>query len=325
MRDQIDRTTKKRSLPEHKKEQPRIVVVGSLHMDLTVKAKNMPRIGETVLGEEFKMSPGGKGANQAAAAARLGAIVTMIGRVGMDPFGERLIENAKLQNIDTEHITHDKEAHTGLALIIVDQKGNNIIAVTPGADSKCSIEDVDRADITICSSDALLAQLETPVHVVAYAIEKAFQHGVKTILNPAPASELPVRLLKKVYILTPNEREAETLSGIHVTNLDSARKAAAKILKTGTKNVVLTMGKEGALIATSQGMLHVKSPKVTPVDTTGAGDAFCGALAVAVSSGKKLRQAVSYANHAGALATMRIGAQESLPTREELEDFIRRT
>jgi ribokinase len=259
---------------QRKKETPKIIVVGSLHTDFTVKAKTIPRIGETILGDELKISPGGKGANQAVAATRLGANVTMIGRVGRDIFGRELVKNAKRHNINTEYVVRDPEARTGLALIMVDRKGNNIIAVAPGADSKCCKEDVDRADSFIRSSDVLLAQLETPLPVVEHAINKAFRCGAKVILNPAPACELPERLLRKVDNLTPNEREAEVLSGVQVTDLNSAKKAAAKILKAGTRNVVLTMGKEGALIAREEKTAHARSPKVNPVDTTGAGTHF---------------------------------------------------
>lgn len=306
------------------KKIPEIVVVGSLHMDLTVKAKTIPRFGETILGDEFKISPGGKGANQAVAAARLGANVTMIGRVGTDLFGDRVIENARMQKVNIRHIIRDSGTRTSLSLIMVDYRGNNIIAVAPGADSKCCLEDVDRAEPIIESSDALLTQLETPIPVVARALDVAFRHGVITILNPSPACELPMRLLEKVQILTPNETEAEVLSGVRVADISSAKKAAAKILQERVHNVVLTMGKKGALIATTKNVIHLKSPRVNSVDTTGAGDAFCGALAVAVSSGKELKEAVTYANCAGALATMKVGAQKALPTKEELEEFMKK-
>ena len=299
------------------------MVVGSLHMDLTVKAKTIPRLGETVLGDEFKMSPGGKGANQAVAASKLGANVTLIGRVGSEAFGTDLVKNAELHRINTNFITKDSETQTGLALIMVDQKGNNVIAVFPGADWKCSKEDIDQAESVIKSADILLTQLETPVPVVQYAIEKAFNNGVKVILNPSPAHALPEEMLKKVYVLTPNESEAETLTGTTITSLTSAKKATREILRKGAQNVVLTMGKMGALVGTKDEIFQVKSPEVIPVDTTGAGDAFCGALGVAISSGENLEEAVAYANCAGALATTKMGAQEALPTREELETFMR--
>jgi len=302
---------------------PNIVVVGSLHMDLTIKARTIPRLGETVLGDEFKMSPGGKGANQAAAAAKLGANVTLIGRVGSEAFGTDLVRNARQNRINTKFIVQDKETQTGLALIIVDQKGNNIIAVFPGADLRCSKEDINRAYSVIKSADILLAQLETSFPVVQHAIQKAFQNGVKVILNPSPAHILPKDVLRKVYILTPNESEAEILGGTSITDLSSARRAITEILKKGAQNIVLTLGKEGALVGTKGKIVHLKSPRVNPVDTTGAGDAFCGALAVAISSGESLEKAVVYANCAGALATTKMGAQEALPTHEELERFMR--
>jgi len=303
---------------------PRIAVVGSLHMDLTVKAEAIPHVGETVLGREFKMAPGGKGANQAVAAAKLGANVTMIGRVGTDSFGDDLIKNLVQHGINADYIMRDPETYTGLALIMVDRKGENIIAVAPGADFKLKREDVDRADSAVKAADVLLTQLEIPLPIVQYAVDKAFKYGVKVILNPAPACKLPLDLMKKVHILTPNEREAEVLSDVHIRDLNSAKTAIEKLLKKGVGKVALTMGKKGALLGTKDRRTLVRSPKVSPVDTTGAGDAFCGALAVAISDGKKLKEAVTYANYAGALKTTKMGAQEALPTREELEKFIKK-
>ena len=302
---------------------PNVVVVGSLHMDLTVKARKLPRLGETVLGDEFKMSTGGKGANQAVAAAKLGASVTLIGRVGTDKFGRDLIRNAERHAIDTSFIVKDNRVWTGLALIMVDEKGNNMIAVAPGADTKCSKGDIDRADSAIRAADVLLTQLETPLPVVEYAIQRACAHGVRVILNPSPAQTLPASLLERTYALIPNEREAERISGVSVKNLFSAKRAIEKILEKGVKNIILTMGKQGALIGTKEKIEHVASPKVNTVDTTGAGDAFSGALAVAISAGKSLEKAVAFANCAGALATTKIGAQEAMPTRHELENFMK--
>lgn len=303
---------------------PKITVVGSLHTDLIIKVQNIPRTGETVLGKAFKMSPGGKGANQAVAAARLGANVSLIGRVGADIFGRELIKNAKETGIDVKHIIEDIGTYTGLALITVDEEGNNTIAVASGADMRCCTEDIDRAEETIISSDIFLTQLEIPLSVVEYAIDKAFEEGVKVILNPAPAQELSKDLLKKVYILTPNENEAEVLSGVKIKDLRSSKKAAKRLLERGIENIVLTLGNRGSMIATKEQTVHMRGIKVNAVDTTGAGDAFCGALAVAISSGKGLKEAVKYANFAGALATTKIGAQEALPTMEELEDFMRK-
>jgi len=306
-----------------KQARPKIVVVGSLHMDLTVKTERIPQIGETVLGKHFTMSPGGKGANQAVAAAKLGADVTLVGRVGGDMLGRKLIENANGKRIDTSYIVEDREAATGVALIIVDEKGNNVIAVASGADMKCCPRDIDRAERIIKSSKVLSIQLEIPLHVVEYAIDKAFREEVKVILNPSPAQQLPDDLLRKVHVLTPNETEAEVLSGRKVTSVRAARMIAEKIRERGVENVIITLGKNGAVVATEEETVHVRGIDVNTVDATGAGDAFCGALAVAISSGKELKEAVMYSNCAGALATTKIGAQEALPKASELESFMR--
>lgn len=306
-----------------KQERPKIVVVGSLHMDLTVRTEKIPRIGETMLGKQFIMSPGGKGANQAVAAAKLGAEVTLVGRVGADVLGRELIKNAKGNGIDTSYIVVDRETATGVALIMVDEKGNNIIAVASGADMRCCMEDIDRAEKVIKSSDTLSIQLEIPLPVVEYAIDKAFREEVKVILNPSPAQQLPDELLRKVYVLTPNRKEAEVLSGCKVTSVRAAKMVAEKIRKRGVENIIITLGRNGAIVATEQETVHVRGIEVNTVDATGAGDAFCGTLAVAISSGKELKEAVMYSNCAGALATTKIGAQEALPTTSELESFMK--
>lgn len=292
-------------------------------MDLTVKTKRIPQIGETVLGKHFTMSPGGKGANQAVAAAKLGADVTLVGRVGADMLGRKLIQNAKERRIDTNYIVDDRETPTGVALIIVDQEGNNVIAVASGADMKCCLEDIDRAEKIIKSSEVLSIQLEIPLQVVEYAIDKAFREEVKVILNPSPAQQLSDDLLRKVYVLTPNETEAEVLSGRKVTGIRAAKTVAEKIRARGVENVIMTLGKNGAIMATEEETVHGRGIEVNTVDATGAGDAFCGALAVAISSGKDLKEALMYSNCAGALATTKIGAQEALPKASELENFIR--
>ena len=299
---------------------PKVAVVGSLHTDLTVKAERIPVMGETVLGEDLKITMGGKGANQAVAASRLGAEVVLIGRVGADEFGNRMIENATAQRIETKYIVRDELAPSGVALIVIDGKGNNIITVSSGADSRCDEGDVDRAGEAIKSSQVLLAQLELPLRTVAHAIDVAHRHGVQVILNLSPARKVSKRMLRKVHILTLNETEAEFLSGISIKSLKGVAK---RILELGPDHVVLTMGKRGSVLVTAEGLTRVKGVKVKAIDPTGAGDAFCGALAVAIASGEDLKEAVSYANCAGALATTRIGAQEALPTKEELEDFIR--
>ncbi|NHJ33681.1 MAG: ribokinase [Asgard group archaeon] len=302
---------------------PKIVVLGSLHTDLTIKVKTLPRIGESILGESFKKSPGGKGANQAVAAVKLGADVTLIGRVGADLFGKELIKNLMENGIDTKYIIEDRGIFTGIALIMVDEKGNNILAVASGADMRNRIEDIDQVEEIIRSADILLTQLEIPLPIVEHAIKIAFNEGVKVLLNPAPAQKLSKELLEKVYVVIPNENEAEILSNGEIKDLHSSKKCAEKLLESGIENVVLTLGKNGVIVATKEDTVHLKGLKVNAVDTTGAGDAFCGALAVALSCGKELKDAAQYANYAGALATTKIGAQEALPTKEELEEFIR--
>jgi ribokinase len=301
---------------------PKIAVVGSLHMDFIVQVKAIPRVGETVIGSSFTRSPGGKGANQAVAAAKLGAAVVLIGRVGADAVGQELIETAQAQDVDVTYVLQDEGTYTGLALILVDDAGQNIIAVASGADMTCSPVDITRAAGAITASNVLLTQLEIPLPVVESAVEVAYQHGVRVILNPAPAHDLPDDLLMKVSLLTPNETEAEVLSGIPIRDLRTAERAAERLLDRGVDNVVLTLGRAGALLATHHTTVHIPGVAVHAIDTTGAGDAFCGALAVAIATGKDLRAAVTYANYAGALTTTKMGAQAALPTREELECFL---
>lgn len=301
---------------------PKIAVVGSLHMDFIVQVTAIPRVGETVLGHAFHRSPGGKGANQAVAAAKLGATVALIGRVGADAIGQELIEAVQAQGVDATYVQVDDATYTGLALILVDDAGQNIIAVASGADLTSHTSDITRATNAIKASRVLLTQLEIPLPVVEATLEVANQHGVPVILNPAPARALADDLLSKVYLLTPNETEAEALSGIPIRDRRTAERAAARLLDRGVGNVVLTLGREGALLATRHTTLHVPGVSVNAIDTTGAGDAFCGALAVALAAGNDLPAAVTYANYAGALTTTKLGAQAALPTRGELARFM---
>jgi len=302
---------------------PKIVVVGSVNMDLIVKLKKLPVVGETVIGGIFKMSPGGKGANQAVAAAKLGAESYFIGRIGDDEFGKALMTNFERNKVNTNYVVVDREAHTGVALIMVDQAGKNLIAVASGANSKLSIEDVERAKDLIEKASILLLQLEIPIEVVQHAAFMAKRSGSKVVLNPAPARPLSKKLLSLVDVLVPNEVEAEVLTEISVKNQNSLVEAGKKLLEYGTGAVVLTLGEKGAFLIDKEGYDLVQGVKVEAVDTTGAGDAFCGALAFALASGKSLKEAVFFANCAGALATTKIGAQEALPTLEELNSFIK--
>ena len=306
------------------KNGPRIAVVGSSNMDLVVKSARIPAVGETILGGDFIMNPGGKGANQAVAAARLGAEVYFAAKLGHDVFAEQSLNNFRKEGVNTECVFQTEQAPSGVALILVDQAGDNVIVVAPGANQKLSPQDVEKAQSAIASSGAVVAQLEVPLETVESAARLANGAGVPFILNPAPAQRLSFELLAMVDVLTPNETEAAILSGIEVTNEGTAGTAARELLKCGVKAVILTMGAKGFLLAAGESTEFVPAVKVDAVDTTAAGDAFTGALAVGVAQGQDLRDAAFFANHAAALSVTKMGAQSSMPTRHEVERFIRK-
>jgi ribokinase len=301
----------------------KIAVVGSLNMDLVVRAPHMPVPGETVIGSDFRTILGGKGANQAVAAARLGAEVTMIGRVGDDDFGRAQLRNLGELNVDTSRVNVDPEAATGIALITLDASGQNSIVLAPGANMRLTREDINAARGAIVQSDVLVLQLESPLEVVAYAIDIAHAAGVEVILNPAPAQPLPEETLAKLDYLIPNESETALLTGIEVTDINSAGEAAERLRGEGVGIVILTLGDRGAFLVSAEGSLHVPGYEVEVVDTTAAGDAFVGGFAVALAEGHELAGAVHFANAAGALAVTKLGAQPSLPTRQAVEEFMR--
>ncbi len=301
----------------------KITVVGSTHIDFYIRLPKLPSPGETVLGKEFIMKPGGKGANQAIAVARLGGESYMVSRVGNDIFGEKLIENFKKNHVDTKHVYIDNEAHTGTAFILLDENtGENMIAVAPGADNRVSKEDIDKAIDTIKASKILLLQLEIPIETVVYAAKKAWENNVKVILNPAPARPLPDEIYRYVHVITPNMIEVGHLTNTVVKNIDDAIEAGKKLVSKGVEYVVVTMGARGSLVISSNFVEHIPAYKVKAVDTTGAGDAFNGALAVFLAEGKDIVEACRLANAAAALKITRVGAQEGLPTREELINFL---
>jgi ribokinase len=304
-------------------KRPRIVVVGSINMDLVAQMGRLPRPGETVSGETFQMISGGKGANQAVAAARLGASVTLIARVGDDLFGANLRQLLIDEGIDVDSVWTTPDCSTGVAFIGVEKSGANAITVVPGANGRLTVEDVQRCTDLIANSDALMVQLETPADSVAAAIAIAQQHGVRTILDPAPAPEgrLAKQLLS-VDVLSPNQTEAESLTGMSVTDWESARQAASHLQQQGAKDIVLKMGAHGALVFRRDGTWFSIAAKPTNViDTTAAGDAFTGALAVALCAGWSLQQATQYGVTAGTFACTRFGAQPAMPTRAELADL----
>jgi ribokinase len=300
---------------------PQIVVIGSVNTDMVVKSRRLPAPGETVTGGQFVLAAGGKGANQAVAAARLGARVTLIAKVGRDMFGDQAIAQYQREGILTDGILRDPEHATGVALILVDEKGENLISVASGANHALRPEEVEQAAPKIQDADVVMLQMEIPTPCVQRAVELAARAGVPVILNPAPASPLDAAVLRRVTYLTPNETEAEGLTGIAVREEDSVRLAAEKLLTAGVRNVIITLGPKGAWAASSEGMQIVPGYPVKALDTTAAGDAFNGGLACAVASGKPLLEAVRQANLVGALSVTRLGAQPSLPTAEELRRF----
>jgi ribokinase len=297
----------------------KIVVVGSTNLDMVVKSPRIPRPGETVLGGQFSMVPGGKGANQAVGAARLGADVTFIARVGADLFGRQAAEQLEAEGIRTEFLVHDADAAHGVALILVDQQGENAIAVAPGANSRLTAEDVERAEGAVRECDVVLLQLEVPLAAVESAVTLGRRHGKRIILNPAPYRSLPDSLLAQIDILTPNETEAEMLLGGGEAGLSGIAGTAEELLRRGVGSVIVTMGSEGVFVVQPEGQYHVAGRHVKVVDTTAAGDAFSAALAVALGEGAEFRAAVRWAVAAAALTVTRMGAQSSLPTRAEVE------
>ena len=300
-----------------------IIVVGSSNTDMIIQLDRIPRPGETILGGEFVTAPGGKGANQAVGAARAGGNVTFIARVGQDIFGEQAIAGFVKDGINVNYVFRDKIAPSGVALIFVAKDGENSIAVAGGANGRLSSTDVMKAKKVFASASVLVMQLETPLETLQTAAELAAKTGVRVILNPAPARPLPDKLLRHVSIITPNETEAELLTGIKVKDETSAAKAAAKLRARGVQTVILTLGARGAFIADAKQNQLVPGFKVKAVDTTAAGDIFNGALTVALAEGQSLNQAVRFANAAAALSVTRMGAQPSAPKRPEIEKFLK--
>jgi ribokinase len=299
----------------------KVAVVGSINMDLVVRSPRFALAGETILGTAFHTIPGGKGANQAVAARRMGAEVAMIGRVGDDEFGLTLRRNLDDEGIDTECLQVTPSESSGVALITVDDSGENTIIVVPGANGRLTIDDIEGARGLIAGADILLMQLEIPLPVVERAAQIASEGGVTVILNAAPARALPTALLSTVDYLVVNETEALLVAG---TASGSPEEAARTLHSTGVRNVVVTLGPEGSLLVPSEGAsVAVPAYRVRPVDTTAAGDGFAGAFAVALADGVPAPEALRWGNAEGAIAVTREGAQPSLPTRSEVEDFMR--
>ncbi|NOY42288.1 MAG: ribokinase [Planctomycetes bacterium] len=300
----------------------KIVIAGSSNTDMILQMDHIPIPGETILGGRFSMAAGGKGANQAVAAARAGGEVAFLARVGDDLFGRQAIEGFERDGIDTQHVTCDNKAPSGVALIFVADSGENSIGVASGANGALSPADVDTAKPCIESSNILVMQLETPLETVHHAAQVASAAGVPVILNPAPAQPLPDSLLRCVSILTPNESEAEQLTGIPVTDFLSATQAAEALRAKGVETIIITMGAQGAVMVGPKFQGAMPAFPIEPVDTTAAGDVFNGALAVAWSEGKPLTDTVRFACAAAALSATKLGAQPSAPTRQEIEQLL---
>lgn len=296
----------------------KIVVIGSCNTDMVVKSDRLPVPGETVLGGAFMMNPGGKGANQAVAVARLGGNVTFITKTGNDLFGKQSVEMFSDENINTDYIFSDPNLPSGVALIMVDNYGENCIVVASGANASLCPHDIDKARNIIENADIVLMQLEIPLETVEYAARMAFNKGIKVILNPAPAAFLSNEILSCLYAIIPNENEAEMLSGIKVFDWESAKKAAGLISSKGVDIVVITMGSKGAFIKEDNSYHEVPVEKIKAVDTTAAGDTFCGALCVGISEGLSIEDAVRMANKASGITVTREGAQASIPFRKEI-------
>lgn len=296
----------------------KIVVVGSCNTDMVVKSNRLPVPGETVLGGAFMMNPGGKGANQAIAIARLSGSVTFVSKTGNDLFGKQSIEMFSEENINTEYVFSDPNLPSGVALIMVDINGENCITVASGANGSLSPYDIDKAKNMIESAEILLMQLEIPMETVEYAAKMAYDKGVKVILNPAPAAFLSNELLNCLYAIIPNENEAEMLSGIKVFDWNSAKQAADLISAKGVKIVVITLGSKGAFIKDGNNYHKIPVEKIKAVDTTAAGDTFCGAFCVGISECLSIEDAVRMANKAAGITVTREGAQAAIPYRKEI-------
>jgi len=285
---------------------------------MVIKADKFPLPGETILGGKFFMFPGGKGANQAVAASRLGGNVIFIAKVGNDIFGEQALQQFRKEGIHTGYVTADAVHPSGVALITVDAKGENTIVVAQGSNGALLPDDLEKAAKEFEHAEILLMQLEIPLQTVLHAAKLAKRLGKKVILNPAPAMPLPEELFINLYMITPNMSETEALTGIEITDMLSIKKAAEKIKEKGVANVVITLGREGAYIFNEDGGRQIATPNVKAIDSTAAGDVFNGALAVAISEGNGLDQAVEFANRAAALSVTKMGAQASAPFRNEL-------
>ncbi|MBC3486482.1 ribokinase [Pseudomonas sp. SWRI50] len=298
----------------------KVVVVGSLNMDLVARAQRLPRAGETLPGEAFFTAPGGKGANQAVAVARLGGSVAMVGNVGDDAYGQQLRKALEREGVDCQAVSVCEGVSSGVALITVDAASQNCIVIIPGGNGLLTPQTVQRFDTLLQAADVIICQLEVPAETVAWALARGHELGKRVILNPAPATgPLPSTWFGHIDYLTPNESEAEALTGIAVTDQGSALRAGERLLQLGAGKVIITLGAQGALLVTAQGHQHFPAPVVQPVDTTAAGDTFVGGFAAALVRGLEEGEAIAFGQRAAALSVTRVGAQPSIPYLSELQ------
>ena len=302
-----------------------VTVIGSYNLDLSLKCKALPHEGETIIAQSFNESSGGKGSNQAVAAARMGAKTSFIGRVGSDHNGRDALAMYDRLGIDRSRVVTDQSARTGLSVIMVDENGRNQISVVPGANYHLSETDIDASLDVLHGSGIVGFQLENKPEVVAFGLKKVAGLGVKTLLDPAPAFALPQDLYPYIYCIKPNEHEAKALTGIPVGDFDSACKAGKWFLDRGVKVAIITLGSAGCVLVTKEGGKFFKSPQVTAVDTTGAGDCFSGVLMAGIAQGKPIEDAIILASHAAALSVTKFGVIDSIPTLAEVEAFMNMT
>ncbi len=300
----------------------KVVVVGSLNMDLVTRASRLPRAGETLIGQSFSTVPGGKGANQAVASARLGAEVAMIGCVGSDAYGIQLRDALLVEGIDCQAVSR-VDGSSGVALIVVDDSSQNAIVIVAGSNGELTPASLQAADAVLQAADVIVCQLEVPLETVGYALKRGRELGKTVILNPAPASgPLPAQWYASIDYLIPNESEATALSGVTVDSLDSAKLAAAQLIKAGAAKVIITLGAQGALFSDGNRVEHLAAPNVKAVDTTAAGDTFVGGFAAALAHGKSEAEAIRFGQVAAALSVTRAGAQPSIPTLHDVQGFV---
>jgi ribokinase len=295
----------------------KILVIGSSNTDMVIKTARFPKPGETIIGGEFFMFPGGKGANQAVAAARMGADVTFITKVGKDIFGQQSIDGFNKEGINTNYILTDPLIASGTAIIIVNDQGENEIVVASGSNGKLSSSDIDTANETVSSSDIILVQLEIPIDTVEHILTQGRVLGKKCILNPAPAQKLPSEIYNGLFLITPNETEAEIITGIRYNSEEDLAKIASALLGLGVQNVIITLGANGSYFNNGKEEFTVPANKVEAIDSTAAGDVFNGCLSVAIAEGKPWREAIEMAGKYASISVTRMGAQTSAPYRNE--------